>query len=52
MAVSPALIEDFNRDGYVSMPDAISPVQLKDLTAVLDEWTRDCLLYTSDAADD
>ena len=46
MAVAPALIEDFNRDGYVSMPDAISPVQLKDLTAVLDEWTRESCDHT------
>jgi phytanoyl-CoA hydroxylase len=46
MAVSPALIEDFNRDGYVSMPDAISAVQLKDLTAVLDEWTRESCDHT------
>ena len=39
MAVSPQLIEDFNRDGYVMMPDAITPAQLQRLTSVLDEWT-------------
>lgn len=39
MAVSPQLIEDFNRDGYVMMPDAISPAQLDQLTTTLDQWT-------------
>ncbi|MEK9936493.1 MAG: hypothetical protein VW619_08680, partial [Rhodobiaceae bacterium] len=41
MAVSPQLIEDFNRDGYVMMPDAITPAQLRSLTSILDDWTEE-----------
>lgn len=41
MAVSPALIEAFNRDGYVTLPNAVTPAQLTQLTAVLDEWTEE-----------
>ena len=41
MAVSPQLIENFNRDGYVMMPDAIQPAQVARLTAILDGWTEE-----------
>lgn len=41
MMVSQNLINDFNRDGYVMMPDAISSEQVKTLTRVLDGWTED-----------
>jgi phytanoyl-CoA hydroxylase len=41
MAVSQMLIEDFNRDGYVTMRDAVTPAQLQRMTAVLDDWTEE-----------
>jgi len=35
------LIEDFHRDGYVTMKDAITPEQVARLTAILDDWTAE-----------
>ncbi len=41
MTVSQTLIDEFNRDGYVMMRDAITPQQVATLTRILDEWTED-----------
>ena len=41
MKMSPDLISDFHRDGYVMMPDAIMPEQVVRLTAILDDWTEE-----------
>ena len=41
MDVAPRLIEDFHRDGYVMMKDAVTPEQVARLTAILDGWTEE-----------
>lgn len=40
MPINPTLIDDFHRDGYVMLPEAITTDQLNRLTAILDGWVE------------
>ncbi len=46
MTVSPDLITNFHRDGYVMMKDAITADQVARLTTVLDRWTDESRQHT------
>ena len=41
MPINPTLIDDFHRDGYVMLPEAITTDQLNRLTAILDGWVEE-----------
>ena len=41
MSTFQALIDDFNRDGYVMLKNAITPQQVKSLSQTLDQWTEE-----------
>ena len=41
MPVDATLIDDFHRDGYVMLPEAITKDQLSRLTSILDQWVED-----------
>ena len=57
MRLTPEQLEQFDRDGYLFFPGLFTPEETKNLTdAVPELYSRreayNCLLYTSDAADE